>query len=229
MLILKIPILVLGVYHIWRSFTPPHRPTHSERLPPSLIGRFAVPFVSFMKLAHSIICACEIVLILSYYEIPPHLPTGYQSYLLCARNITITPTFLIGSVLAIAGAQLRLVCYRTLGRLFTFEMAIRKDHKLITAGPYAYVRHPAYAGLLMTMAGEAIIQCSRGSWLRECGLLSMFAPRVYLALLIFPMLLLSYSSTMRGIREDKSLEELFGDEWRDWAKRTPYRLIPSIY
>ncbi|PBK86384.1 hypothetical protein ARMGADRAFT_999022 [Armillaria gallica] len=224
---LKLPILVVGAYNIWKALTPPHRSALAERLPPSLIGRFALSFSTFLKTAHVLSCLCEAALILSSQLTPTvlvHMPTTFQS-----ATMDITPSFLIGSGLAIAGAQLRLACYRTLGRLFTFEMAIRKDHELITTGPYAYVRHPAYAGLLMTMAGEAAIQCSRGSWLRECGLMEMLAMKVYLGILIFPMLLLTYSSTRRGWHEDAILKAEFGNAWTEWAKETPYRLIPFIY
>lgn len=34
-----------------------------------------------------------------------------------------------------------------LGNLFTFEVMIRKNHKLITDGPYAYLMHPSYTGI----------------------------------------------------------------------------------
>ncbi|KAK0478055.1 hypothetical protein EDD18DRAFT_1312611 [Armillaria luteobubalina] len=217
MSILKVPILLVGAYNIWKALTPPHHSTLAERFPPSLIGRFALSFSTFLKAT----------LILSSQLMPQvliHMPTKFQS-----ATMTITPSFLIGTGLAIAGAQLRLACYRTLGHLFTFEMAIRKDHELITTGPYAYVRHPAYAGLLMTMAGEAVIQCSRGSWLQECRLVEMLAMKVYLSVLISPMLLLTYSSTMRGWHEDAILKEKFGDDWTEWAMKTPYRLIPFIY
>lgn len=35
-------------------------------------------------------------------------------------------------------------------------MSIRNDHKLVTNGPYAWVRHPGYTGVLLTLVGQAI-------------------------------------------------------------------------
>lgn len=44
-------------------------------------------------------------------------------------------------------------CYCELGNLFTFEVSIRNDHKLIQSGPYHTVRHPGYLGVLLSVAG----------------------------------------------------------------------------
>lgn len=35
-------------------------------------------------------------------------------------------------------------------------MSIKKDHDLITTGPYALVRHPIYTGLLVALLGSAV-------------------------------------------------------------------------
>ena len=51
------------------------------------------------------------------------------------------------------GGYIRWACYRALGRLFTFEMSIRDNHELVTDGPYGWVRHPAYTGILLIVAG----------------------------------------------------------------------------
>ena len=54
------------------------------------------------------------------------------------------------------GGYIRWACYRALGRLFTFEMSIRDNHELVTDGPYGWVRHPAYTGILLIVAGVVL-------------------------------------------------------------------------
>ena len=44
--------------------------------------------------------------------------------------------------------------------MFTFEMSIRKDHMLITSGPYGVVRHPGYTGFLLVVIGMLLLHAS---------------------------------------------------------------------
>jgi protein-S-isoprenylcysteine O-methyltransferase Ste14 len=55
-----------------------------------------------------------------------------------------------------------------LGRMFTYDLRITEHHRLITSGPYAFVRHPSYTGLMVTMLGMLACMGARGSWLRAC-------------------------------------------------------------
>src|SRR5882762_4123456 len=84
-----------------------------------------------------------------------------------ASHIRVTPVFLIGWFFAVIGGSIRLWCYRTLARLFTFELTIRNDHKLVTSGPYSYARHPSYTALIMAVLGYSYCHLTRGSWLRS--------------------------------------------------------------
>ena len=70
-----------------------------------------------------------------------------------ADGIRPTPLFFLGIFMASVGGYIRYSCYRTLGKLFTFEMSIRDEHRLITHGPYRVVRHPAYTGVILTIIG----------------------------------------------------------------------------
>lgn len=65
----------------------------------------------------------------------------------------MTKWLVVGTFLATIGGYIRWACYNALGHLFTFEMSIRGDHRLITGGPYAWVRHPGYTGVLSTFMG----------------------------------------------------------------------------
>lgn len=90
-------------------------------------------------------------------------------------RITVNPAFLVGTFLIVAGSLIRWSCYRHLGKLFTFEVAVQEEHHLVTSGPYSVVRHPSYSGMLMIFAGFLIWQGSPGSWVRESGILKFWA------------------------------------------------------
>jgi protein-S-isoprenylcysteine O-methyltransferase Ste14 len=72
------------------------------------------------------------------------------------RHIRPTSSFFLGTLMTALGGYIRWACYRALGRLFTFEMSIRDNHELVTDGPYGWVRHPAYTGILLIVAGVVL-------------------------------------------------------------------------
>jgi len=43
-----------------------------------------------------------------------------------------------------------------LGRNWSDKVVLKEDHELIRSGPYAYIRHPIYAGVLCGIAGTAL-------------------------------------------------------------------------
>lgn len=47
------------------------------------------------------------------------------------------------------GGMLLVSSGRSLGRFMVIDIAVAEDHQLITSGPYARIRHPAYAGVLL--------------------------------------------------------------------------------
>ncbi|KAI0077626.1 hypothetical protein K474DRAFT_1595686 [Panus rudis PR-1116 ss-1] len=154
----------------------------------------------------------------------PHLPFDTL-----ASKIRVTPTFLVGSALLITGSLIRIACYRTLGRQFTFSLSLQKEHKLITNGPYSIVRHPSYLGTAIYNVGHILVQMGSGSWWRESGIGSTTIGRVLglgrVGFSAFIVLML----WMRIPSEDLVMKNEFGEHWEAWTKKTPYKLVPGIY
>lgn len=147
-----------------------------------------------------------------------------------ADNLRATPLFLVGTALASFGALLRLACYRHLGQYFTFELSIKKEHKLITDGPYAFVRHPSYLGSISCFSGVLLCQFSAGSWWSEGSLWSTaFGKLVGIWWTVYVVFLLASMVFIRVPKEDQIMKQEFGKQWEDWSKKTPYRLFPGIY
>lgn len=64
--------------------------------------------------------------------------------------------FWLGAAVTIAGLLFAVWARVYLGRNWSRSVTIKKDHDLITTGPYARIRHPIYTGILIGLAGTAI-------------------------------------------------------------------------
>ena len=95
-----------------------------------------------------------------------------------------------------------------LGRLFSVQVELREGHRLVTDGPFRLVRHPRYLGILLFLAGIALVF---RSWLA----LALVAP--VLAVLLW-----------RIADEEALLRGEFGAEWEAYARRTR-RLVPYVW
>jgi len=90
----------------------------------------------------------------------------------------------------------------------TVRIQAERDHQVITTGPYAIVRHPMYAGVMLTFAGIPLVLGSYWTFL--------------------PVGVMSLLLVIRTALEDRMLQrELPGYE--DYARRTRYRLLPGVW
>ncbi|MDR1771344.1 MAG: isoprenylcysteine carboxylmethyltransferase family protein [Hungatella sp.] len=112
-----------------------------------------------------------------------------------------------GGLLFAAGVFLRLYSIRTLGVFYSHRVRLVSEHKIIDFGPYRFVRHPSYAGMIMAHLGWVLCFFSIYSFL------------AYVFLLIPAVV-------MRILVEEESLFEL--DGYREFASRRK-RLVPFLW
>ena len=108
-----------------------------------------------------------------------------------------------------AGITIRQWAVWTLGRFFTIDVRVQSGQTVVDRGPYRWVRHPAYTGLIMTFVGLGL---TLGNW----AALALLA--------VVPTAGLVYR--MR-VEEDALLDGL-GEPYRRYAAGRP-RLFPGIW
>src|SRR5262245_46182258 len=113
-----------------------------------------------------------------------------------------------GFGLGLASVGLFAWTHAVLGRFWSPYLQLRAGHSLIIVGPYARVRHPMYSAIV--------------GWLVSLGLVAAnWTPFVFAALAALHFLL-----KIQG--EEKMMLEQFGDEYREYIKRTG-RLLPVAW
>ncbi|KAG2107064.1 uncharacterized protein F5147DRAFT_753734 [Suillus discolor] len=233
--LLKVPFILLSAITQHVSFTPPNIASSEETIPQTFNERVFTRFIMhgfpIMKTAYWIVSVAELVIIasqtadsLSVIQAIAQHAAGHG-----IRDTPITFPFILGTTLAVAGGLVRWWCYRTLGRFFTFELSVRKGHHIVTTGPYAVIRHPAYTAGIMQMIGIVMLHGSPTSWLRHSGVLDIPGLKLAVVSWLAGITLLVINIVFRVSEEDEALKSAFRDEWARWAKVVRYRLIPGIY
>ncbi|KAJ7800952.1 hypothetical protein B0H14DRAFT_3113833 [Mycena olivaceomarginata] len=136
--------------------TPPNRTLEKDRYDTDTPSIFRIGSLMF-RIHNSVLRFCVAFEIYVYLTSLPAFPASSFSPFSASETLSLytTPLFLVGVI--------------ALGELFTFDLTIHPRHHLITSGLYAKVRHPAYTGSLIIIAGLAFSQLSPGSCLWELG------------------------------------------------------------
>jgi protein-S-isoprenylcysteine O-methyltransferase Ste14 len=93
----------------------------------------------------------------------------------------------------------------SLGTLWSAQLQLRTNHRLVTSGPYSQIRHPMYVAIWV--------------WATSLGIvIANWIPIIYtaLAMVIF---------VARVPHEEQMMLEKFGDEYRNYMKRSG-RFLP---
>ncbi|RDS79022.1 isoprenylcysteine carboxylmethyltransferase family protein [Dyella monticola] len=113
----------------------------------------------------------------------------------------------LGFALAVLGLAFTCWARVILGRNWSGIVQLKQDHELIVRGPYHWVRHPIYTGLLVAVSGTAL---ANGEW-RALVSLALIGLAFWLKLRL----------------EERWLCEQFGDQYRQYMHRVK-ALVPGV-
>lgn len=114
----------------------------------------------------------------------------------------------IGTAVFAAALWLLWRSHADLGENFSPELKIRDEHSLVTQGVYRHIRHPMYASHILWAVAQALLL---QNWMAGPAFLVMSLP-LYI---------------VRIPREEKMMEDEFGEEYRKYAERTG-QVVPRI-
>lgn len=113
----------------------------------------------------------------------------------------------VGLVIYLIFSWLQVWAFKTLGENYSQDILIRKDHELVTKGPFNVIRHPQYISQILIDLGGAAATLS-----------FIVAP---IAVLQIPFIIL------RASLEDKLLAKHFSEKFTAFKKRTGF-ILPFI-
>lgn len=117
--------------------------------------------------------------------------------------------FAAGIVVWLGGTIFRWYSIRTLGRFFTYDVAVSPGQHVVEDGPYRWLRHPAYLGSLL---GEI------GFGMTLTNSLAMLLPPICLAAAYIYRIRIEEQSLLKGL----------GTPYREYMERT-WCLIPFLF
>jgi protein-S-isoprenylcysteine O-methyltransferase Ste14 len=113
-----------------------------------------------------------------------------------------------GCMLAVGGSSLVLRSRAELGSAWSFVPRAAPETGLVTSGPYRFVRHPIYLGLVLLSMGQAI---AFGSWLALVVVIGGIVP----------------TFAWRARAEEKLLGRIFGERFDVYRQRTKM-IVPHL-
>ena len=114
-----------------------------------------------------------------------------------------------GITLIICGLSVRWFAIFSLKQQFTVDVSIRKSHRMVKEGIYRFVRHPAYAGSLLSFLGLGVY----------------FSNYLSIVIIFVPI----WMAFLHRVRiEEEALIHAFGSEYLDYRASTK-RFIPGIF
>lgn len=113
-----------------------------------------------------------------------------------------------GIALTCAGVAVAIWARYSIGQYWSARVTLKEGHRVIRSGPYEWVRHPIYTGMLLAAMGTALVI---GEWRGVLAVAVMWAAHSH-----------------KALREEKLLTTELGEEYVSYRRNTGF-LFPRLW
>ncbi|MHB8660776.1 MAG: methyltransferase family protein [Minisyncoccota bacterium] len=113
----------------------------------------------------------------------------------------------VGVLLCATGVALAIWARAHLGQNWGMPMSLKEKSELVTSGPYAYVRHPIYTGMILALLGSALV--GDAVWL-------------------VPFVIFCVYFVYSAYAEERHMAQQFPEQYAAYKKRTKM-FIPFVF
>ncbi len=106
----------------------------------------------------------------------------------------------VGTALTVIGVGIAIWARLSIGSNWSGGVTIKEGHQLVCWGPYAWVRHPIYSGIILAMIGTALLNR------RWAG--------------VAAVVLISTTFYFKSLIEEQVMRRLFGQQYDEYCART---------
>lgn len=131
---------------------------------------------------------------------------GHRGYLLGPLQASQSLRW-TGMTLTIAGLLFSVWGRIHLGGNWSGFITLKEGHELVRSGPYRYVRHPVYTGLIVAAIGSALVAATGDALVGSA--------------------IIAVSIVFKLRREEVLLTTVFGDQYREFQREVP-ALVPFL-
>lgn len=114
----------------------------------------------------------------------------------------------LGISITIVGLAFAVWARIYLGGNWSSSVTVKVGHELVRTGPYRWVRHPIYSGLILAMLGTAV---------ESCQVRGMIA-----------LVLVYVGFTIKSRIEERAMTNTFGAEYDEYSRDTG-GILPKLY
>ncbi|HEY3971476.1 MAG TPA: isoprenylcysteine carboxylmethyltransferase family protein [Candidatus Sulfotelmatobacter sp.] len=108
----------------------------------------------------------------------------------------------VGIAVTWLGVAIAIWARYCIGEYWSARVTLKEGHQLIRSGPYAFVRHPIYTGMLLGCVGATLVA---GEWRG-----------------IVAVVLLLFAHARKAVREERLLATEFGEEYATYQRSTGF-------
>jgi len=168
-----------AMYVLWLIWALRTKPTRSRE---GLVSR----------LSHRLPIIVALVLMFT-----PYAAKGWLQFPLFSKDFWVQ---LLGVSLTLTGLLFAVWARLYLGGNWSSAVTVKVGHELVRGGPYRWVRHPIYSGLVLAMLGTAIANREvRG---------------------VIALVLMFVALTIKSRTEERAMTSTFGEEYEEYSRNT---------